>query len=126
MQWKQLKTMFVSQVYMTEQYGDIISVIEPVLLAYDKKKPFTANWLSAYDKLKKLQEKYDTEKNEEYVDIDFCLYFISTILTTMKHQRHLFAEDIDNSEWDYIVKFWGPVIERLYMHTGLRLKWYII
>ncbi|KAL0138629.1 hypothetical protein V8B55DRAFT_1564823 [Mucor lusitanicus] len=49
------------------------------------------------------------------------------------HQDHLFLEDIDNSEWDFVVKFWvvkfwvvkfwGVITEELFHGSGLRLKW---
>lgn len=45
------------------------------------------------------------------------------ILTTIKNQPHLFNDHIDVSEWDYVVKFWDPVTERLFYNTELRSKW---
>ncbi|KAG1131418.1 hypothetical protein G6F61_006652 [Rhizopus arrhizus] len=35
----------------------------------------------------------------------------------------MFNENIDISESDFLIKFWGPVLERLFIGTILRLKW---
>ncbi|KAI8051705.1 hypothetical protein BDF21DRAFT_441288 [Thamnidium elegans] len=56
-------------------------------------------------------------------DISFCIYFILQILLLIKRQPGLFKEDIDCSEWDYIVKFWGVIAKRLFYESNLRLKW---
>jgi hypothetical protein len=40
----------------------------------------------------------------------------------IKDQPHLFVGNVDVSEWDYVVKFWGVVTEQLFCKTNLRLK----
>ncbi|RCI03069.1 hypothetical protein CU098_011517 [Rhizopus stolonifer] len=44
-------------------------------------------------------------------------------MSIIKHQPHLFLEEVDTSEWDYVVGFWGIVTGRLFHGSGLRLKW---
>lgn len=76
---------------------------------------------------------YDPEIDSSHTDTSFCVFFLLHILNIIKHQDHLFLEDIDNSEWDFVVKFWvvkfwvvkfwGVITEELFHGSGLRLKW---
>ncbi|CEP11105.1 hypothetical protein [Parasitella parasitica] len=36
---------------------------------------------------------------------------------------HLFDDEVESSEWDFVVKVWGVVTERLFHGTNLHLKW---
>ncbi|KAI7889073.1 uncharacterized protein EV154DRAFT_483488 [Mucor mucedo] len=83
----------------------------------------TRNWNFMYQQVITLKGQFNAELNDSFRDIDFCLYFYESLLMLQKHHGYLFTEDIDTSEWDMIVKFWGPVMERLFTGTGLRLKW---
>ncbi|CEP13594.1 hypothetical protein [Parasitella parasitica] len=44
-------------------------------------------------------------------------------MSIIKHQPHLSLEEVDTSEWNYVVGFWGAVSGRLFHGSGLRLKW---
>ncbi|KAI8967393.1 hypothetical protein BDF20DRAFT_900833 [Mycotypha africana] len=79
--------------------------------------------ISHYTKAKELAAQHDPELNVDEAEVSFCNNFILQILKVIKHQPSLFNDTINNSEWDYIVKFWGVVIERLFHFTDLRLKW---
>ncbi|KAI9357551.1 hypothetical protein BD770DRAFT_472877 [Pilaira anomala] len=41
-------------------------------------------------------------------------------MSIIKHQSHLFLEEVDTSEWDYVVGFWGIVSGRLF-HGSVNL-----
>lgn len=45
------------------------------------------------------------------------------VLDLIKYHRYLFEEGIDVSEWDFIRKFWAPVLENLPALSGSRLEW---
>ncbi|EIE87918.1 hypothetical protein RO3G_12629 [Rhizopus delemar RA 99-880] len=59
----------------------------------------------------------------EHSDYNFCIHLLLQIKSIIKNQPHLFDDEIDSSEWDFVVKFWGVVTERLFHGTDLRLKW---
>lgn len=68
-------------------------------------------------------EQNDPKIDISKKDISFCIHVMLQILMTIKHEPALFSDTIDSSEWDYIVKFWGPITQRLFYFSGLRLKW---
>lgn len=76
-----------------------------------------------YKQARSLEKTYDQEFNPDDNDVSFCIYFMLQVLLLIKHQPHLFDPQIENSEWDFIVKFWGLITERLFYGTQLRLKW---
>lgn len=102
---------------------------------YRRNKSFDVNWIALYKGVKKLEEKYDPVLEAEYTDVAFVIFlvkhvyasgnffFSKLLMTTIKFSPQLFSSDIDTSEWDYIVKLWGPITERLFRHTDSRLKW---
>jgi hypothetical protein len=122
-QWCHLKDMFPCKKYDKNQYKSIRLKLKLIIEAYKKDRPFHVNWMAMYDNVKEFQQKYDTEKNEKYADIDFCLYFFEVILKIIKHHHYVFQEDIDKSEWDYLTRIWCPILERCFTNSGLRLKW---
>ncbi|KAG0738530.1 hypothetical protein G6F57_000178 [Rhizopus arrhizus] len=81
------------------------------------------NWTAMFKEILKLQDKYNAELDESFRDIDFCLYFFLSLLFLHKHHEYMFNENIDISESDFLIKFWGPVLKRLFIDTALRLKW---
>ncbi|KAI9275280.1 hypothetical protein EDC94DRAFT_638353 [Helicostylum pulchrum] len=90
---------------------------------YDDKSSFDINWIKLYREMKQLSNECDPNIQPEHNDTGFCIDLLLHILSTVKNQPHLFNDGIGVSEWDYIVKFWGMVTERLFHHTNLRLKW---
>ena len=81
------------------------------------------NWPTLYKELKRLANIYDHDLDASNNDTSFCLDFLLQILSVIKRQPHLFREEIDKSEWDFVVDFWGVVTERLFHGSELRLKW---
>ncbi|KAG2230781.1 hypothetical protein INT48_006803 [Thamnidium elegans] len=45
------------------------------------------------------------------------------VLSIIRYNPDLFVTEIDSSEWDFVVKFWGLITERLFRDSELRLKW---
>jgi hypothetical protein len=76
---------------------------------------------------KSFTNKFDVELNDEDEDAEYCLFVFELILKTNKRYKYLFGKNGEKeevSEWDYLLKFWGPVMERLFQLSGnLRLKW---
>lgn len=122
-QWISLKKKYSPVKYSTEEYDHIKLVLSPVFDMYRRNKSFDVNWIALYKGVKKLEEKYDPVLEAEYTDVAFVIFLVRHIMTTIKFSPQLFSSDIDTSEWDYIVKLWGPITERLFRHTDLRLKW---
>ncbi|KAG2227067.1 hypothetical protein INT45_003797 [Circinella minor] len=122
-QWYQLNKLFPPKTFDTEIYNDIKDTLQPILNAYDQRKTMKRNWTAIFKEILSLQSKYNGELNEFFRDIDFCLYFFQSLLLLFKNHDYMFNENIDISEWDFLVKFWGPVLEKLFIGTGLRLKW---
>lgn len=104
-------------------YRGVDEAANSVFDLYNPKQSATRNWNLMYQQVISLKGQYNAELNDSFRDIDFCLYFYESLFMLQKHYEYLFTDDIDNSEWDMIVKFWGPVMERLFTGTGLRLKW---
>lgn len=123
-QWKTLRKIYNSKHYVDEEYNSNFSILNPVFQFYNEKKPFETNWITAYKEFKDLEKKYDHVLDASCSDVSFCVFFISQTLMLMKYQPALFIEEIDCSEWDYVVKFWGVISERLFHDSDLRLKWY--
>ncbi|CAO3665571.1 unnamed protein product [Rhizopus stolonifer] len=122
-QWRQLNRLFPPKPFNTEIYNDIGDTLQPIFNAYDKKKTMKRNWTAMFKEILTLQDKYNAELDESFRDIDFCLYFFRSLLLLYKHHGYMFNENIDISEWDFLIKLWGPVLEKLFIGTGLRLKW---
>lgn len=76
-----------------------------------------------YKEIKSLERVYDHELKPENNDISFCIHFMLQVLLLTKQHPGVFTSLTDISEWDYIVKFWGPTLERLFYKPQLRLKW---
>lgn len=81
------------------------------------------NWLNLYKALKQLSADYDPYSQPQHEDTSFCIHLLLRILAVIRDHPHLHNDKVDNSKWDYIVKFWGPVTERLFSQTKFRLKW---
>lgn len=97
--------------------------MKPIFKAYKTNKTFNENWTAIYIQTKKLAEEYDPEINVTKKDISFCIHLILQIIMTIKFEPGLFSDAVDLSEWDYIVKFWGQITQRLFYFSGLRFKW---
>lgn len=76
-----------------------------------------------YKELKKLEKRYDSVLEAKHADVVFDIYVVQHTISIMKYSPQLFETPVDSSEWDFIVKIWGPIIERLFRHSGLRLEW---
>ncbi|KAI7848352.1 hypothetical protein BDC45DRAFT_541064 [Circinella umbellata] len=111
-QWHNLTKMYLPKQFDGSSYATLGNVLEPIFNAYKDKKTIIS-----------LQSQYNPELDESFRDVDFGLYFYHSLLHLQKYHKYLFNDDVDISEWDYMVKFWGPVLERLFVGTGLRLKW---
>lgn len=70
-----------------------------------------------------LNERLGEEEDESNEDEIFFLFLIQHILKLYKKSSYLFEEDIDCSEWDFVIKLWSPLIEELFINTDLRTKW---
>ncbi|GAA5816146.1 hypothetical protein MFLAVUS_009672 [Mucor flavus] len=95
-QWDELRKKYKPKKYNSDEYSHIPSIINPIFMAYNEKKPFQTNWINMYKQVKLLEQEYDPELDPSCGDIFFC--------------------------WDYIVKFWGLIAERLFYNANLRLK----
>ncbi|KAG1472311.1 hypothetical protein G6F56_001610 [Rhizopus delemar] len=107
-QWLHLKRTNKPKKYVSTKYTYISEILTPMFKAYNLAKTSDENWNAIYVQCKKLAEQNDPE-------ID--------ILMAVKHEPGLFSDTVDSSEWDYIMKFWGPITQRLFYFSGLRLKW---
>ncbi|KAG2204533.1 hypothetical protein INT47_012592, partial [Mucor saturninus] len=56
-------------------------------------------------------------------DEAFILYVHAFISEFLVHNQYMFDKNIEKNEQDCIVKFWGPLMEKLIQKTGLRLNW---
>jgi hypothetical protein len=122
-QWSELRKKFKPKAYDVADYMYIKEVLQPVVKIYQGKHTVHVNWLNMYKKIKALESQYDPELNPSNKDVSFCLYLLLQVLLIIKHQPNIFNDQIDNSEWDFVVKFWGLITERLFYFTHLRLKW---
>lgn len=115
--------MFPPPKYDVSEFSNMKTILKPLFSIYKNNKSADESWLNLYRKVKHLEEVYDVELNPEHDDIGFCLFLFRQILIMIKHQAGLFSEEIDVSEWDSVIKLWGPVVERLFFNKNLRLKW---
>ncbi|KAI9258810.1 hypothetical protein BDA99DRAFT_514247 [Phascolomyces articulosus] len=122
-QWHDLTKMYPPRQLDGSSYAALGNILKPIFNAYKDRKPNKNNWISMFKEVVSLQSQYNPELEESLRDVDFCLYFYRSLLHLQKHHKYIFNDDVDKSEWDYIVKFWGPLLERLFVGTGLRLKW---
>ncbi|GAA5813406.1 hypothetical protein MFLAVUS_006884 [Mucor flavus] len=122
-QRKQLDALFPSKTYPVDSYDYIKELLASLNGCYNKNKSKEANWTTIYKELKRLDNIYDHERDISHNDTGFCVHFLLHIMSIIKHQPHLFLEEVDTSEWDYIVGFWGVVSGRLFHGSGLHLKW---
>ncbi|KAI8061286.1 hypothetical protein BDF21DRAFT_455659 [Thamnidium elegans] len=122
-QWRDLQSLFPTQKYNINQYDNIKSILAPVISSYKAGKSSSFNWLVIFRKIKALQVTYNIEANEEHEEENFCLFFIESVMNLQKYHPYLFEDNVKISEWDYICKLWAPVMERLFICSGLRLTW---
>jgi hypothetical protein len=120
---RQLRARYAPKKYNVDDYGHVLEPLSHVANVYNKESSFDNNWINLYKALKKLDYEYDCNIEPDHNDTSFCIQLLLHILTTIKHQPQLFDDESDNSEWDFVVKFWGVVTERLFYDTGLRLEW---
>ncbi|KAI7898204.1 uncharacterized protein BX663DRAFT_533437 [Cokeromyces recurvatus] len=93
-------------------------ILKPIFKAYNLAKTSDKNGKALYVQAKTLAEQNDPEIDVSKTDQIFLF-----ILMAVKHEPDLFSDTANSSEWDYIVKFWGPITQRLFYFSGLRLKW---
>ncbi|KAI9347512.1 hypothetical protein BD770DRAFT_395701 [Pilaira anomala] len=122
-QWRWLKNKFPPKKYQIDQYDSVKVNLSPLLTSYKEERPRSYNWYKLYNTSKSLSQKYDVEENEEWDEEDFCLFFITSVLKLQKHHKYVFDDNFNKSEWDYLCKFWSPIMEKLFERSGLRLTW---
>lgn len=122
-QWLHLKRTNKPKIYVSTKYTYTSEILTPMFKAYNLAKTSDENWNAIYVQCKKLAEQNDPEIDVSKKDISFCIHFMLQILMAVKHEPGLFSDTVDSSEWDYIMKFWGPITQRLFYFSGLRLKW---
>lgn len=122
-EWSKLRELYKPAKYNTSEYDDIKLTLQPITNAYRRNKSFDINWVAIYQEAKKLEKNFDPLFEEKHSEVAFVIYFILQIMKIIRYSPQLFDSEIDNSEWNYIVKFWGPITERLFRDTNLRLKW---
>ncbi|KAI9358861.1 hypothetical protein BD770DRAFT_410166 [Pilaira anomala] len=122
-QWAELQKLYPAPTLNDSSYLQSTQDLIPIFNSFSSKKSFVRNWNCMYSEVLRLQGEHNAELNEEFREIDFCLFFYKSLLIHIKHHPYMFSKSTDNSEWDFLIKFWGPVMERLYLGTGLRLKW---
>ncbi|CAO3615244.1 unnamed protein product [Mucor hiemalis] len=122
-QWDELSRRFEPKVRDNTEYNHINDILKPVFAAYNGKKTSDANWSNIYKRVKLLEQQHVPEIDSSSTDVSFCIFVYLQILLLIIHQPGLFNDEIDCSEWDYIVKFWGLIMEQLFFNTTLRLKW---
>ncbi|KAG0822499.1 hypothetical protein G6F18_011751 [Rhizopus arrhizus] len=122
-QWGELRRKYKPKKYNTSEYAHIKPILAPIFKAYSDKKTTEASWMNMYKQVKSLEKNYDQELSPNNNDISFCIYFMLQALLIIKHQPGLFDPQIDSSEWDFVVNFWGLITERLFYGSYLRLKW---
>ncbi|KAI8382327.1 hypothetical protein BD560DRAFT_487190 [Blakeslea trispora] len=122
-EWHELRKRYRPVAYNITEYDKIKSILKPVFQAYKENKTFDTNWMKMYKEAKKLEKHYDPVLKQKYADIAFCIFFVTQVLSIVRYNSSLFDAAIDSSEWDFVVKFWGPITERLFQDSELRLKW---
>ncbi|KAI7884130.1 uncharacterized protein EV154DRAFT_574709 [Mucor mucedo] len=65
--------------------------------------------------------KYKPKLSQD--DAFIILYVHAFICEFLAFNQYMFDKNIEKNEQDCIVKFWGPLMEKLVQNTGLRLKW---
>ncbi|GAA5798842.1 hypothetical protein HPULCUR_004248 [Helicostylum pulchrum] len=108
--------------YNVSEYQDLLKPLRTIDDLYNGSRSVDFNWLNIYKELKRLQSLYDQYIRSEYNDQDFIISMLLQTLTVIKEHPYPFIDEIDVSECDLIVKFWGPVTELLFRNTGLRLN----
>ncbi|KAI9255457.1 hypothetical protein EDC94DRAFT_641959 [Helicostylum pulchrum] len=100
--------------YNVSEYQDLLKPLRTIDDLYNGSRSVDFNWLNIYKELKRLQSLYDQYIRSEYNDQDFIISMLLQILTVIKEHPYPFIDEIDVSECDLIVKFWGPVTELLF------------
>ncbi|KAG2204299.1 hypothetical protein INT47_009341 [Mucor saturninus] len=101
-QWEDISNTCPIYKFNDTLYRGVDEAANSIFNLYKSKHSTTRNWNLMYQQVITLKGQYNAELNDSFRDIDFY---------------------IDTSEWDMIVKFWNPVMERFFTGTGLRLKW---
>lgn len=121
-EWRALRNRFPKPIYPRNLYDDAVHIIRSAIV-YDNKKSSRSNWTKTYKRIKKLENHYDVELNEEHNEAGFALFF-SQLLKLINKNSELFDEQKEAFERDFLMKFWSSVLERLFViKSGLRLKW---
>ncbi|KAI8886859.1 hypothetical protein K501DRAFT_292609 [Backusella circina FSU 941] len=55
----------------------------------------------------------------QHSNLNFCIHLLLQIMSIIKNQPHLLDDEVNSSEWDFVVKFWGVVTERFGGNTHL-------
>ncbi|KAG0743931.1 hypothetical protein G6F57_005860 [Rhizopus arrhizus] len=121
-QWKQLRVRYPPKKYNVGDYTHLLQPLSSIRGIYDRKKSFDANWLNLYKELKRLNNDYDPNIQAEHSDLNFCIHLLLQIMPIIKNQPHLFNDEVDSSEWDFVVKFWGCGHRTFVLWYGPALK----
>lgn len=104
--------------YDTIEYEYIRGILAPIIKEYGDKRTADA----MYKQAKQLEYKHNPELDINSDDAFFYIDVVLKVLLLIKHESHLFDPQIRSSEWDFIVKFWVLVAEKLFRYCGLGLK----
>ncbi|KAL9542488.1 hypothetical protein MBANPS3_008582 [Mucor bainieri] len=122
-QWAHLKKMLPPTPMTIADHDEHVDAINTIPNVFQLKQPPIKIWKIMYKEVIRLQQTYNAELDDSFRDVAFGIYFYNSLLLLIKHHAYMFDPKIDTSEWDYIVKFWGPMMENLFTNSGLRLKW---
>lgn len=86
--------MFPPKKYDIETYNYIKDLLASIRTCYNSKKSKEANGINVYEEVKRLEAKYDSEVDTKHNDTNFCLKFLLQIMSIIKHQPHLFIEEV--------------------------------
>jgi hypothetical protein len=117
-----LKKRYKTHKYDTIEYEYIRGILAPIIKEYEDKRTADADWIAMYKQAKQLEYKHNPELDINSDDAYFYIDVVLKVLLSIKHESHLFDPQIRSSEWDFIVKFWVFVTEKLFRYCGLGLK----
>ncbi|PHZ15305.1 uncharacterized protein RHIMIDRAFT_289744 [Rhizopus microsporus ATCC 52813] len=106
--------MYPSKLFDDSSYAAVGHVLESIFGAYKDNRSIKRNWRSIFNQVESLQGQHNPELDESFCDVSFCLYFYHSLLLLQKHHDCIFNNSINKLDWDFIVKFWGPVLEGEY------------
>lgn len=90
--------------YNIDEYRYLLDPLLCTADIYNKKWSFGKNWVDFYKAQKKMDNEYDGNIEPDHNDPSFCIQFLLHILSVIKHQPHVFNDEIKDSGtmlWSY-------------------------